>query len=143
MNPIEIIRLIGLWGKFKALAREKGSFMSKLSQYVHLAVTLAGVIGVPTLASKWLDQPLHATIFAALVGVSVILHAMLPSIFGAPSDDAEAKAGLTKVGMILLCLMIAPSCFGQAATSDSIQNLYAAGISYNVNASPSIAGTGK
>lgn len=142
MNPIEMIRLIGLWGKFKALAKEKGSFMSKLSQYVHLAVTLAGVIGVPTLAGKWLDQPVHATIFAVLVGVSVLLHAMLPSIFGAPSDNAQAEAGLTKAGMILFCLLVVPSCFGQTATSDSIQNLYAAGVSYNVNASPGIAGTG-
>ena len=143
MNPIQIIRLLGLWNQFKSLTERKGSFMAKLSQYIHLLITLCGVIGVPTLAQKWLEQPGHGTIFAVLVGVSVVLHAALPSIFGAATDDAQKTAGIAKVGVILFMLMALPNCFGQAsAPATDIQNLYAAGASYSVNASPGVAGTG-
>jgi hypothetical protein len=113
MNPIEAIRLMELWKKFQAVTKEKGSFMTKILQYAHLAVTLAGVIGVPTLAQGWLNQPGHAGIFAALVGLSVVLHAICPSIFGGPSDAAQAAAATAtqKLGVWALIALLLPLPF--------------------------------
>ena len=147
MNPIQTIRLFALLRKFDAITKEKGSFMSKLPQLVHLVITLCGVIGVPALAQSWLSQPGHSAIFIALVCISVVLHALSPSIFAGPSDDALNAAGLgAKSGMILLCALLLggllPGRAQTATPATPIQNFYAAGGSYSVNASPSIAGTG-
>jgi len=145
LNPIQTIRLFALLRKFDAITKEKGSFMSKLPQLVHLVITLCGVIGVPALAQSWLSQPGHSAIFIALVCISVVLHALSPSIFAGPSDDALNAAGLgAKSGMILLCALLLggllPGRAQTATPATPIQNFYAAGGSYSVNASPSIAG---
>ncbi len=146
MNPIQIIRLLGLLNQSKAITREKGSFMSKFPQYIHLLVTLCGVIGVPTLAHDWLSQPAHASIFAAIVGISVLLHAISPGIFGGPTDEVQKTSGIAKVGVILFMLLTLPSCGAQnvlpVAPATGLQNLYAAGASYSINAKPGVAGTG-
>ena len=142
MNPIQAIRILGLYEKFKSVEKEKGSFMAKISQYVHLLVTLCGVIGVPTLAQNWLSQSSHAVVFAVLVGVSVLLHAVSPSIFGGPTDQAQTAAGIAKAGVVLFCLAVVPNCFSQTPAPGNLQNLYAAGASYSVNAIPGVAGTG-
>lgn len=83
--------------------------MQKIPQYSHLAITLIGVLGVPTLAPQWLAQPSHSTIFMVLVAASVILHSISPSIFGAPSDDAQKKAGISMVGVVLFALAVLPA----------------------------------
>ncbi len=117
--------------------------MAKLAQYLHLLVTLVGVIGVPTLAQSWLTQPTHGAIFAVLVAVSVVLHAICPSIFGGPSSQATTAAKLSM--FVLLALALTLPLHAQTVTPTQtptgIQNLYGAGGSYSVNASPAVAGT--
>jgi hypothetical protein len=147
MNPVKAIRIWRLIDKLWSLIEGKDAFMVKIPQLVHLLTTLFGVIGVPVLAQNWLLQPGHGTIYIVLVAVSVLLHTISPSIFGAPSDTATQQAGLSgKAGMILLCaLLLGGMAPGRAQTvtpATPIQNFYAAGGSYNVGASPGIAGTG-
>lgn len=143
MNPKRLYELWRLNQRLKEINEEKGSFMDKFGQYLHLALTLSGVIGVPTMASKWLDQPTHAIEFSICVGLSVLLHAICPSIFGGPSADA-LKA--SKLGALLLLAVLAPmSVHAQAAADPAagdVQNLYAGGLSYSVGGSPALAGTG-
>jgi len=109
MNPIQAVRAFALIEKIKALTREKGTTMQKIPQYIHLAITLIGVLGVPTLAQQWLAQPTHSVIFMVLVAASVVLHSISPSIFGAPSDDAQKKAGINTVGVVLFALAVMPA----------------------------------
>lgn len=107
MNPIQAIRAFSLIEKIKGLTQEKGSTMQKVPQYVHLLITLTGVIGVPALAQGWLAT--HTLAFTILVAVSVVLHAISPSLFGAPSEDAQKKAGITTVSMVLFALALLPA----------------------------------
>jgi hypothetical protein len=105
MNPIQAFRLFELFKKFEAVAKGKGNYMTKFLMYVHLLGTLAATLGVPTLAQNWLNQPGHATYFVIGVGLSVLLHTLLPSIFAAPSDAAQKQAGIgSGAGMVLLML---------------------------------------
>jgi hypothetical protein len=146
MNPIEAIRIYGLVNKLQSIIEGKESIMVKVPQLVHLLVTLSCVVGVPALAQSWLMQPGHSTIYLALVCASILLHTVSPSIFGSPSDDAVNKAGLgQKAGLFLLCILLNGAMLGRAQTvipSTPIQNFYAAGGSYNVGATPAVAGTG-
>lgn len=126
--------------------------MAKFLKYVHLAVTLCGVAHVPDLFQAWLSLPHHEGILTGLVCFSILLHAALPSIFGGPSDAAAKQAGFNSgSGIFLFCLLLGGAVMAHAqngtqtltlASASPIQNFYAAGGSYSVNASPSIAGTG-
>jgi hypothetical protein len=79
-------------------------------------------------------QSMLVSIAAIVMGVACIL-----------AKDAGVKVP-TQVGMILLMIGIGMMCaipiHGQAADPNNLQNLYAGGLSYSVNASPGIAGTG-
>jgi len=160
MNPVEAIRLWRLWENFEALNKKKESIMIKIPQLTHLLVTLAGVIGVPALAQHWLTLPGHGAIYIVLVSVSVLLHTISPSIFGGPSDDAQALAaadaqsaaktpapGITiKAGVILLCLALVlalPATVRAQTTSGTPStNVYGLGGSWNNGGSPAVAGNG-
>jgi len=148
LSPLKLWQAYRGVNQIEAVAKEKAPMKVKIPQLVHLIVTLAGVIGVPTLATNWLLQPSHAMIFTALVGISVVLHSICPSVFGAPSDAAQQQAGLgTKssawlIGALLLGGALAFPAHGRAQTAaPAIQNLYAAGGSYSVNGLPAVAGT--
>jgi hypothetical protein len=134
MNPVEVFKLLSLYNKWKSINAAKGTVMSKIAQYLHLAVTLFGVLGVPQLAQKWLAEPGHTAIFTILVSISVLLHAILPSIFGGPTPNAQTAAKVSG-GILLVLLCFTPCARGQ------VNNIYAGGGSYSVNASPAVAGT--
>ena len=57
-------------------------------------------------------------IFVVLVGASVLLHAISPSIFGGPSEDAQKAASAAKLGVILLLLML--PVVGRAQTAGQV-----------------------
>jgi hypothetical protein len=147
MNPVKIVKLMMAYRKFESIENEKGTFMNKLPQYLTLAVSLIGTLGVPTLAHNWLSQPSHTIIYTILVGVAIVLHAIFPSIFSAPSDADKSATGLGHMGLILAVLvgvglLFASPVQAQTASASGLQNFYAAGVSYNVGGSPAVAGTG-
>ena len=120
---------------------------TKLWQIVHVMITLAGVIGVPTFDEKWLHKPEHAVVFSVLVAISTIAHFLTPSVFGGPTKQADSADPTintaTKAGIILLVLMVMPATLKAQTptqTSTQPQNFYALGASFNPGANPKIAG---
>lgn len=152
MNPIKLFKLFRDYEKLQDILQEKVKPMKKAIQIIHLLATAAAVIGVPTFDEKWLHSPEHAGIFGVLVAVSVFLHAVAPSIFGAPPNPNPqpptdgAGSNLGKATILLLGLLLIPATLKAQtipeAPAPQVQNLYAAGVSYSVGATPAIAGTG-
>jgi len=63
--------------------------MSQLLKYLPLIVTLAGTVGTAFLTPQFFQS--HASLMLVLGGLSQVLHAVLPSVFGSPSASAEKK----------------------------------------------------
>lgn len=93
----------------------------KVTQYLTLAISLVGTLGVPALATNWLHT--HLLAYSIVVAVAIFMHAVFPSIFSAPSDADKQATNLTKVGMILLALAIFASApgtlFAQSAVAST------------------------
>ena len=129
----------------------------KVPQLLTLFATLCATIGLPTLVTNWVH--VHATVYLVIVGAAIVLHAVMPSVFAAPSDADKKSVGLDKVGMILLLLLfpfvlsaqqgpalqeprgpvglsgqvepspLSPTSNGFAASSDAVAVYYAGGWS--------------
>lgn len=116
----------------------------KVGPLLTLFGTFSGTVGLPVVAHDFTVA--HPYLYLTLVAISLIAHSVLPSIFGAPSDADKKATGLGTVPVLLfvLCLglIFATPIKAQTADASSFSNLYGAGVSYSVNASPSIAGTG-
>ena len=123
-------------------------------QRITLIATLGVNLGLPMMASAYVHS--HMTLYACLVAASILLHAIMPSIFAGPSQaDVTATQGV-KIGVFLLCLLlvltatpvayaqtvVAPAPAASSAAPVLPTNIYAAGVSYNVGGSPAVAGTG-
>jgi hypothetical protein len=149
MGPIEMFKLLGDYSKLKSLNGEKGTTMSKVPQYVTLFISLIGTIGVPTLAQNWLHT--HGAVYVIFVAVALVLHAIFPSIFAAPSAADQKATGLggSATCLVLIGLMLLGGLAGTAkaqtvvapAVTAPATNLYALGVSYNQGAAPAVAGT--
>lgn len=162
MGPIAMFKVFRGYEKIQAITKENASMTTKMWQILHVILTLAGVVGIPTLDDKWLQQPAHAAIFSGLVAFSVLLHFICPSIFGGPTKQAQDKADPTvntaaKLGIVLVSLMLLPVMMNaqtvgvsssqvqlpaapSATTTSQPQNFYAVGASFNPGASPQVAG---
>lgn len=152
MGPIELLKLFSLYEKFKTISQEKGTFPMKLAHYLTLLSTLSTTLGLPTLAANWVH--LHLKVYMVLVAIAIVLHAIFPSIFSAPSDADKKTSGLGGVGMLILAFFVlsfGPSSFAQtttptpapapASSSAAPTSFYAVGASGNTGGSPAIAGT--
>lgn len=96
--------------------------MSKIVQYVTLLASLLGTIGVPALATKWIQQPSHELEYSILVGVAILLHAAFPSIFSSPSTtdvSPAAKSGTKVLGLAVCVLLLSSVACSQTATTAS------------------------
>lgn len=151
MNPIQAFKLFRDYEKAQDILKEKVTPMNKTIQIIHLLATAAAVIGVPTMDEKWLRNPEHAGIFGLLLAISAFLHAVSPSVFGAPPSQPQpptdgAGSNLGKAAILILGLLLIPATLKAQtipeAPAPQVQNLYAGGVSYSVGASPAIAGTG-
>lgn len=145
MGPIEAIKLVGLWRKFQAVTKEKASMQVKVPQLLTLFVSLSATIGLPTLVTNFVHA--HAVVYMAIVAAALVLHAVMPSVFAAPSAADQQATGLNKLGALLLVvgLMLMVPARVKAQTTEApadLQQIFAGGVSYSVNASPGIAGTG-
>jgi hypothetical protein len=140
MGPIKAFKLFEIYRRFEAIQKENVSMQVKSPQLIHLIVTLAGLFGAGAIAQHFLDG--HLIAVQIVVGLLVVGHAIAPSIIPDPSDAAKKAAGL---GVLLLCLLLAPHASAQVAPATNatvdVQNIYAGGISYSINATPAIAGT--
>jgi hypothetical protein len=122
MSLIEIIRLSSLYEKFEALNKQRGTIMSKITQYVTLLASLLGTIGVPALATKWIQQPSHELEYSILVGVAILLHAAFPSIFSSPATtdvSPAAKSGMKVLGLAVCVLLLSSVACSQTTTTAS------------------------
>lgn len=148
MNPVQMFKLLGNYNKAKSIAKENVSLNTKISQYLVLAGTVAGLFGA--WSTGWLNS--HAGAFTILVGIANVLAHLFPSIFATPSAALEQKAGLAngKLPLILLALFAAAISVqaqtaaappATATTTTLPASFYAAGASYNPGASPSYATT--
>jgi hypothetical protein len=141
MNPVQMFKLLGDYNKAKSIAKENVSVNTKITQYLVLAGTVAGLFSA--WATGWLNG--HAGAFTILVGIANVLAHLFPSIFATPPAADQQKAGLAgvKLPLIALALLAAAAVPMRAQTtvSQSVSNLYLAGVSYNPAASEPVAGT--
>jgi hypothetical protein len=151
INPFKLLAIYSDLNKGEAVAKEKASMKVKIPQLVSLFVSLSATLGLPTLVSGWVHT--HIYVYLGIVTAAIVLHAVMPSVFAAPSDADLQATGLNKVGVLLLAVVLMnlfairvqaqdptlPSA--PTPTPAALQNLYAAGASYAVNSSPGVAGT--
>lgn len=153
MNPVKLFKLFKLFRDYEQaqdILKEKVTPMKKAIQIIHLLATAAAVVGVPTLDEKWLRSPEHAGIFGLLLAISAFLHAVSPSVFGAPPSQPQppsdgAGSNLGKAAILILGLLLLPVAAKAqvipVAPTPQVTNLYAGGASYSIGATPAIAGT--
>jgi len=135
-----MFKLLGETNKAREIAKENVSLNTKITQYLVLAGTVAGLFSA--WATGWLNG--HAGAFTILVGIANVLAHLFPSIFAAPSAADQQKAGLAgaKLPLLLLALLAAAVPLrAQTTVSHSVSNLYLGGVSYNPAASEPVAGT--
>lgn len=117
---MNIFKLIGLYNRFESIQKEKAPMSSKLASYGSLIVSAAGTLGLPTLAANWVHS--HLAVYAGLVLAAIILHAIMPSIFAAPSDADKKATGLSGVGVLLFCFLFSGMASAQTAPPPNPSN---------------------
>lgn len=146
LNPFKLFAVYNDLNKIEGVAKEKVTMQVKIPQLLTLVVSLSATIGLPTLVTGWVHA--HPTVYMAIVAAAIVLHALMPSVFAAPGATDVKATGLNKVGMILLMIGFGLASVGTLhaqtpapAAKSGVVNLYGAGMSYSVNASPGVAGT--
>jgi hypothetical protein len=111
LNPFKLLAIYSDLNKLEVVAKEKAKMQVKVSQLLTLLVSLSATIGLPTLVTNWVHA--HAVVYLVIVAAAIVLHALMPSIFAAPSAADTQATGLNKVGMILLMIGLGAMCAGQ------------------------------
>lgn len=111
--------------------------MKKAMQLTALVIQVISTLGLATFAQNWTGSHLDVIIVINLL--LTVGHALLPSVIPAPNPK--------QLGLFLLLLTVPISGRAQTATvpplpAKPFSNIYAAGVSWNQNATPQIAGTG-
>lgn len=117
LNPFKLLKIYKDLNKLEEVVKEKTTMKLKIPQLLTLLISLSGTIGVPVLATNWLH--VHLTIYIGFVVAAILLHAIFPSIFSAPSATDMQATGLNKVGMILLMIGLGAMCAGRVQAQDS------------------------
>ena len=111
LNPFKLLAIYSDLNKIEAVAKEKANMQVQVPQLVTLLVSLSATIGLPTLVMSWVHT--HTGVYLAIVAAAIVLHALMPSIFAAPSAADTQATGLNKVGVILLMIGLGALCAGQ------------------------------
>jgi hypothetical protein len=111
LTPFKLLAIYRDLNKLEAVAKEKAIMQLKVTQYLTLLMALFGTVGVPALATNWLHA--HVAVYTGFVAAAILLHAIFPSIFSAPSAADTQATGLNKVGVILLMIGLGVMCAGQ------------------------------
>jgi hypothetical protein len=109
LNPFKLLAIYRDLNKLEAVSKEKATMQLKVTQYLTLLVSLIGTVGVPTLAANWLHG--HVAVYTGFVAAAILLHAVFPSIFSAPSAADAQATGLSKAVVILLMIGLSAMCF--------------------------------
>jgi hypothetical protein len=112
LNPFKLLAIYGDLNKLQAVAKEKANMQVKVPQLLALLVSLSATIGLPTLVTNWVH--VHAAVYLAIVAVAIVLHALMPSVFSAPSASDTQATGLSKAGVILLMIGLGAMCAARA-----------------------------
>ena len=116
MNPLSLLKLMATEGKIVDLMKGNKPMNVKIPQLITLITTLLGTVGAPVLATNWVTA--HPGWYVGFVAAASILHALLPSVFGAPSAQAQSATGI-KAGLILFVLLLCGSGAIHAQTTTS------------------------
>jgi len=84
---------------------------TKIGQWVTLAVSLIGTLGVPAFATSYVHA--HLTFYSVLVGLAIVLHAIFPSIFSAPVASSSTTAKV--IALLAVGLLCGSVCHAQTA----------------------------
>lgn len=122
LNPFKLFAVYSDLNKLEAVAKEKATMTIKIPQLVTLFCSLAATIGLPTLVTGFVQT--HPAVYLGVVAAAVILHAVLPSVFGAPSATAVQATGLGKLGVLLLVLLLAPCLRAQTTTTTTTTPMF-------------------
>lgn len=144
LNPFKLMAIYGDLNRFEGVAKEAVTMQVKVAQYLTLLISLFGTIGVPALATNWLHA--HLVAYTVCVAVAILLHAVFPSIFSAPSAADTKAAGLTsasvtditssgtaKLSVLLLCSVLLMGSMAGCSGSQVAQDI--------VNWTPTIIST--
>lgn len=155
LNPFRLLQIYNDLNKGQSILQENKPMNVKISSLLTLFGSLAGTVGLPTLATNWVHS--HLSVYMGFVVAACLLHAILPSLFTDPSAAEQKASGLSGTQLPLFLLFafilcghpltihaqtVAPApLITTPLASTQLQNLYAAGASYNPGGSPGIAGT--
>lgn len=143
MNPIKAIKLAIIYEKFQSILKEKKPMNLKIAPLLTLFGTGSTTVGLPLVAHDFVT--VHPMLYLCLVAFSIALHAIMPSIFGAPSDADKKASGLGSVTSAILFVLAFGLLAAAPMRAQSVadySNIYAGGLSYSFSGSPAIAGTG-
>lgn len=124
INPFKLLATYNDLNKIEVVAKEKISMNMKVTQISTLVISLLGAIGVPAFASTWLHA--HLAIYTGFVVAALVLHAIFPSIFAAPSAADTQATGMSKIGCIALIALVltgtlpAMGCSGSQVAQDIV-----------------------
>lgn len=112
----------------------------------HYVTTVIGVLVVLSATLGGMAKAISENLVLHGIHVQsglITVAAVALGVAGILAKDAKIKLP-TQVGMLLMVLFLCTSAQAQSSSSTEaapIQNLYGAGVSYSVNATPAIAGT--
>jgi hypothetical protein len=111
LNPFKLLAIYSDLNKMEGVAKEKATMKVKVPQLSALFVSLSATIGLPTMVTGWVQA--HFAIYLTIVAAAVVLHALMPSVFSAPSAADMQATGLNKVGLVLLMIGLGALCAGR------------------------------
>lgn len=118
MNFFKALKLFRIYRKFESIEKEKTSMKIKIPRLLTLFGSLSATVGLPLIVGGWVHA--HPTVYLGIVAAAVVLHAILPSIFAAPSAVDLHATGLDKTGILLLtALLFGGVCQAQAVSNPS------------------------
>ena len=134
INPFKLIAAYSDLNRAQKLLKEGPMTPQKITQIAALIAQVLGSFGVA--ASFQTQMGTHGWIAyaaASINGLITIWHVISPAITEVPTN---------KVGIILMILGLSVGVSAQTPPPTDVQNIFAGGVSWNVGASPAVAGTG-
>lgn len=161
MNPLKAFKLFRAYEQAQGIVKEGPMNPKRLTQLSALIAQVLGSFGAAAVMQHALGNAGAALWAAAIVNsLLAIGHALSPSLVPAPIAPTDPNGISTKAGVIVLALLLSGTVLRAQAVQGPLTfqngtvtipapepipshpaNIYAAGASYNVGATPAVAGT--